>query len=50
MTSTRDEIRIGPLAVRFLLESEASASSAPVFDVLDERTCPSLGGDSRGRE
>jgi hypothetical protein len=50
--STSDEIRIGPLAIQFLLESEASASSVAVFvfDVPAERTCPSLGGDSRGRE
>jgi hypothetical protein len=51
VTSTSDEIRVAPLAIRFLLENEASAGSVAVFefDVPAERTCPSLGGDSRGR-
>jgi quercetin dioxygenase-like cupin family protein len=30
--STRDEIRIGPLAIRFLLEGEASGGSVAVFE------------------
>jgi quercetin dioxygenase-like cupin family protein len=32
-TSTRDEIRIGDLAIRFLLEGEESAGSVAVFEV-----------------
>lgn len=31
-TSTREEIRIGPLAIRFLLEGEQSGGSAAVFE------------------
>jgi quercetin dioxygenase-like cupin family protein len=31
-TSTQEEIRIGPLAIRFLLEGEASGGSAAVFE------------------
>ncbi len=31
-TSTREEIRIGPLAIRFLVEGEASGGSAAVFE------------------
>ena len=31
-TSTREEIRIGPLAIRFLLEGEASGGSVAVFE------------------
>ena len=31
-TSTREEIRIGPLAIRFLVEGEASGGSVAVFE------------------
>ena len=31
-TSTREEIRIGPLAIRFLLEGEASNGTAALFE------------------
>ena len=31
-TGTREEIRIGPLAIRFLLEGEASGGSVAVFE------------------
>jgi hypothetical protein len=53
VTSASDEIRIGPLlAIRFLLESEVSAGSITSSSSTSrpERTCQSLGGDSRGRE
>jgi hypothetical protein len=52
VTSPSDETRIGPPAIRFLLESEASAGSVAVleFDVRPERTCRSVGGDPRGHE
>jgi len=32
LTSTTEEIRIGPLAIRFLLEGEASGGSVAVFE------------------
>ena len=32
VTGTREEIRIGPLAIRFLVESEASGGSVAVFE------------------
>ena len=32
VTSTREEIRIGPLAIRFLLEGEESGGSVAVFE------------------
>jgi hypothetical protein len=52
VTSTSDEIRIGPPAIRFLLGSEASGGSVAVFrfHVPAEPICQSLGGDSRVRE
>ena len=53
VTSTGDEIRIGPLAIRFLLESELSEGSVGIFEFdvpPGMKTCQSLGGDSRGRE
>jgi hypothetical protein len=53
VTSTSDEIRIGPLlAIRFLLKSEASAGSVASSSSTcrPERTCQSLGGDLHGRE
>ena len=31
-TSTREEIKIGPLAIRFLIEGEASGGSVSVFE------------------
>ncbi|HEX2303344.1 MAG TPA: cupin domain-containing protein [Gaiella sp.] len=31
-TSTREEIRVGPLAIRFLVEAEESAGSVAVFE------------------
>ena len=31
-TSTREEIRVGPLAIRFLVEGEASGGSVAVFE------------------
>jgi quercetin dioxygenase-like cupin family protein len=31
-TSTREEIRVGPLAIRFLVEGEESAGSVAVFE------------------
>jgi quercetin dioxygenase-like cupin family protein len=31
-TSTRDEIRVGPLAIRFLIEGEESRGSVAVFE------------------
>ncbi len=31
-TSTREEIKVGPLAIRFLLEGEASQGSVTVFE------------------
>jgi hypothetical protein len=49
VTSTSDEIRIGPLAIRFLLGSEASVAVFE-FHVPAEPICQSLGGDSRVRE
>ena len=52
VTSRSDEIRIDPLAIRFLLESEVSEGSVASSSSTSrpERTCQSLGGDSRGRE
>jgi len=52
VTSTNDEVRISPLAIRFLLESEASAGSVASSNSASrpELTCQSLGGDSRGHE
>jgi len=52
VTSTSDEIRIGRLAIRLLLESEVSEGSVASSSSTSrpKRTCQSLGGDSRGRE
>jgi hypothetical protein len=52
VTSTSDEIRIGSLAIRFLLESEVSEGcvAASSSTSRPERTSQSHGGDSRGRE
>ena len=32
LTSTSEEIRVGPLAIRFLVEGEASGGSVAVFE------------------